>query len=84
MDNQKITATTPNPPTPRLTAHQVAEILCQEAWQGRWNPLNQGRNTRPMAEHAAQVLTEALHRLGFAIVPDPDENGSYSTGEKEE
>lgn len=75
-DQTPIRETAVDPLTPRLTAHQVAEILCGESWDGRWRPHNQGLNVRPLANHTAEALCEALDRLGFAIVAVATEYGS--------
>jgi hypothetical protein len=42
----------------RARARKLTELLCEEAWQGRWKPLGI-ENIRPLAEHTAQVIVDA-------------------------
>lgn len=46
-----------------LTVSEVADVLCEEAWQGRWDPLAE-TNVRPLAALTAKVLADA----GYDVV----------------
>src|SRR4051812_34744773 len=46
-----------------MNKNDLANLLCEESWSGRWNPLKHG-NIRPLAEHTAQVI----HTAGYEIV----------------
>lgn len=40
----------------------ITEFLCNEAWEGRWSPLEE-TNIRPLAEQIAAVLAPWLTAL---------------------
>ena len=49
-----------------LTPLELTEMLCEEAWQGRWDPLCE-TNVRPLAASLSLVLDLA----GYAVVRKP-------------
>lgn len=50
-------------PLAALTVHEATEVLCEESWYGRWNPLRE-TNIRPLAA----VTVQALYDAGYVVM----------------
>lgn len=50
-----------------LAWHAIAKVLKDEAWEGRWKPLDES-NVGPLAGVTASALIDGFARLGLRLV----------------